>query len=50
MVRVTEAYWKSQKRVGHLTKINKDGTLIQDVVDEDYVVTEDPIYNTSLVN
>lgn len=49
MVRVTEAYWKSQKRVGHLTKINRDGTLIQDIVDEDFIVTEDPIYNTSLL-
>jgi hypothetical protein len=49
MVRVTEAYWKSQKRVGHLTKISRDGTLIQDIVDEDYVVTEEPIYNKSLL-
>lgn len=49
MVRVTEAYWKSQKRVGHLTKINKDGTIIQDVVDEDFEVTEKPVYNQSIL-
>lgn len=49
MVRVTEAYWKSQKRVGHLTRIKKDGTLIQEIVTEDYVITEKPVYDTSLI-
>lgn len=49
MVRVTEAYWKSQKRVGELTKIGKDGTPTIATVDEDYVVTEEPVYDTSLI-
>jgi hypothetical protein len=49
MVRVTEAYWKSQKRVAHLTKINRDGTIIQDIVDEDFEITEEPVYNTSIM-
>lgn len=48
MVRVTEVYWKSQKRVGHLTRIDKNGILTQVVVDEGYRCTEDPIYDTSL--
>lgn len=48
MVRVTEAYWKSQKRVGYLNWIKKDGTIVQDIVDENYKVTEKPIYNLSL--
>lgn len=49
MVRVAEAYWKSQKRVGHLTWKKRDGTMIQDTIDEEYEVTEQPIYNTSLL-
>ena len=48
MVRVTDTYWKSQKRVGHLTKIGNDGVLVQDIVDETYIVTEKPIYDNSL--
>lgn len=49
MVRVTEAYWKSQKRVGHLTKIERDGNIVQDTVDEDFIVTEKPVYNTAII-
>lgn len=49
MVRVTEAYWKSQKRVGKLTKIDREGVLTESIVDEDFDVTEEPVYNTSLV-
>lgn len=48
MVRVTEAYWKSQRRVGHLTYIKRDGTIVQEVVDEKYKITEKPVYDTSL--
>jgi hypothetical protein len=48
MARVTESYWKSQKRVGHLTWIKKDGTLVQDIVDENFEVYEKPMYDTSL--
>lgn len=50
MVRVTEVYWKSQKRVFELTWIKKDGTLVKEVVDENYKLTEDPIYDLSLSN
>lgn len=48
LLRVTEVYWKSQRRVGHLTRISEDGMVIQRVVDESYKVTEKPLYNTML--
>jgi len=48
MLRVTTAYWKSQRKVGHLTKITEDGETIVDVVDETYKITDKPIYNNVL--
>lgn len=48
MVRVTEAYWRSQMKVGKLTRITKGGDLIKTIVDENYKVTEDPIYDKSI--
>ena len=48
MLRVTTAYWKTQRKVGHLTRITKDGDIIQEIIDENYKVTEKPIYNTTL--
>ena len=48
MLRVTQSYWKSQRKVGHLTKITSDGEIIQDIVDETFKVTEKPQYNTSV--
>jgi len=47
MLRVTTVYWKSQRRVGHLTKITSEGEIIQDIVDESYKITEKAIYNLS---
>lgn len=49
MLRATTCYWKSQRKVGHLTKITEEGEIIQDIVDESYLVTEKPIYDTSRV-
>jgi len=49
LLRVTTAYWKSQRKVGHLTKIYDDGTVFQDIVTEDYKVVDKPIYNTRLI-
>lgn len=46
MLRVASIYWKSQRKVGHLTKITEDGEVIQDIVDETFKVLEKPIYNT----
>jgi hypothetical protein len=48
LLRVTTIYWKSQRKVGHLTKITEDGEIIQDIIDETYVVTDKPVYNTSV--
>lgn len=49
LLRVTTVYWKSQRKVGHLTKITEAGEVITDIVDEDYKVTDKPQYNTNLV-
>lgn len=46
LLRVTTSYWKSQVKVGHLTKINDAGETEVDIVGEDYIVTDKPIYNT----
>lgn len=48
MVRVTTLYWKSQRKVGHLTKITEEGDIIQEIISEDYKVTDKPIYNTTV--
>ena len=48
MLRVSNIYWKSQRKVGHLTKIDETGQVIQDVVDEGYKITQKPLYDTSL--
>lgn len=45
---VTELYWKSQKRIGNLTQIDENGNLFEDIVSEDFVVTSEPIYDTTL--
>ena len=49
LLRVTTVYWKSQRKVGHLTKITESGEVVSDIVDEDYKITDKPQYNTTLV-
>lgn len=49
MFRVTTAYWKSQRKVGHLTKIDESGKVTTQIITEEYKVTDKPIYNTSLI-
>jgi hypothetical protein len=49
LLRVTTAYWKSQRKIGHLTKISESGETIVDIVDEDYEITDKPVYNTRLM-
>ena len=50
MFRVMRLYWRSMKRIGWLTKINRDGSRIQpDWVDENYKVTIEPEYDKSVV-
>jgi len=48
MLRVTTVYWKSQRKVGHLTKITEEGEIIQEIVDERFKVTDKPLYNTAI--
>ena len=48
MMRVTTVYWKTQRKIGHLTRIDFTGELIQKIVDEDYKINDKPVYNTRL--
>jgi hypothetical protein len=48
MLRVSTIYWKSQRKVGHLTQITEEGEILQEIVSEDYKITTKPEYNTSL--
>jgi hypothetical protein len=49
LLRVTTCYWKSQLKVGHLTKIMDNGEVITDVVSEHYRITDKPVYNNLLI-
>ena len=48
LMRVSTIYWKTQRRVGHLTKIEDDGEIIQEIVDETFKITKKPVYDTSI--
>jgi hypothetical protein len=48
LLRVTTAYWKSQRKIGHLTKITEEGEVTNEIVSEDYKITDKPIYDTRL--
>jgi hypothetical protein len=48
LLRVTTCYWKSQRKLGHLTKIDDTSEVINEIVTEDYKVTTKPIYDTRL--
>ena len=48
LLRVTTTYWKSQKKVGHLVKITEEGEVTNDIVSEDYTITDKPIYDDRL--
>ena len=48
LLRVATIYWKSQRKIGHLTKITDEGEIIQDIITENYKVTDKPIYNTTI--
>ena len=48
LLRVTTVYWKSQRRVGHLTKIDELGNVETGIIGEDYKVTQKPVYDNSL--
>ena len=48
LMRVATIYWKTQRKVGHLTKIEDDGEVTQEIIDETFKVTKKPIYDTSI--
>lgn len=48
LMRVTTTYWKTQRKLGHLTRIKKDGEIIQEIIDENYKITETPVYDTTI--
>jgi hypothetical protein len=48
LLRVTTAYWKSQKKIGHLTKITEEGEVTNEIITEDYKITDKAIYDTRL--
>lgn len=49
MLRITTAYWKSQRKIGHLTKIADNGQVTTAIITESYDITDKPVYNTSLI-
>jgi hypothetical protein len=49
LLRVTTTYWKSQRKLGHLTKIDDLGSVTTEIIDESYKVTDKPLYNTDLI-
>ena len=49
LLRVTTGYWKSQRKIGHLTKIAESGEMIVDIVDESYKITDKPVYNNMVI-
>lgn len=51
LLRVTTVYWKSQRMLGHLVKIDEQGIPMEMIVDENYKITEKALYdNTVLKN
>lgn len=49
LLRVTTTYWKSQRKVGYLTKIDDASNVTLEIVDESYKITDKPLYNTTLI-
>lgn len=48
LLRVTTAYWKTQRKLFYLVKKDEWGNTSTDFVDEHYRVTVKPVYNTKL--
>lgn len=47
--RVSTIYWKSRRKVGHLTMIDQEGMVFSTIVDETFKITEKPIYDTTIM-
>jgi hypothetical protein len=48
LLRCTTTYWKSQRKVGHLVKITEKGEVTNEIITEDYKITDKPIYDDRL--
>ena len=48
LLRVSTVYWKSQRKVGHLTSVAENGEVTNEIVTEDYKIENKPIYDTRL--
>ena len=48
LLRVSTIYWKSQRRIGHLTKITEVGEVINEIITADYKIIYKPIYDNRL--
>lgn len=48
LMRVTTCYWKTQRKVGHLMKIDDEGEIMQEIVDETFKITDKGVYDTSI--
>ncbi len=48
LMRITTTYWKTQRKLGHLTRIKENGEMIQEVIDENYKITEKPVYDNTI--
>lgn len=48
LVIVSQIYFKSQQQVGKLTSIDEQGNVMKELVSEDFVVTNHPIYDNLL--
>jgi hypothetical protein len=48
LLRVSTVYWKSQRKIGHLTSVAENGEVTNEIVGEDYTIDNKPIYDTRL--
>jgi len=48
LFRVATIYWKTQRKLGYLTKIDDFGEETYELIDEDYETTTQPLYNNTL--
>lgn len=48
MLRVTTAYWKTKRKIGYLTSITEGQEVKVQIVDESYVIANNPIYHSNV--
>ncbi len=48
LLRVSTVYWKSQRKIGHLTSVTENGEVINEIVSEVYTIVNNPIYDNRL--